>query len=489
MRPSIILISAIVAVASSTSTHTSHHKRVIVSMGDSSDYDGFLSIIMYKLAACISGSDVVLVMNYPSYLSRFSEDAVPIDFKGFNYGLYQFYREKYGVTLMEVMSPSELIGLLRSSGSHAEFFGLLSNSIAEVYRGRLDERMPTLAIFKDLLTGTAYKLAISAFSETACPAGSKDPNFVFAIGGMNSRTAFTPNTGFVTMADDLFVYREMLPGGPVGMFENIEDVVRRYEGYEAYIDVNGPVSFFTKGMFRNLIVKGLYVMGGVEISESPATLAHPQFVSRLPFATMNQFFSTVPFVNLMLDMSAMGTPIYFITNNEINRAFMYSNIQLWEQVKPFLQNEGLGQVKTGFDAYYGTKEKPVKPFDVLCSLHLIRHLFMETNQDLAHMLFPASETSYLVKETTNVFMDNVYGVTIAGGNNADEARGAMLHYVNEHRNREGALDWKFLEDLIPSEADLVMVQINGLGLGIAMRSAIENWPVAFFGKEHHTVAF
>lgn len=66
----------------------------------------------------------------------------------------------------------------------------------------------------------------------------------------------------------------------------------------------------------------------------------------------------------------------------------------------------------------------------------------------------ASETPCLVEDTRNVFMDTVYGVTMVRGNHAGEARGAMSRYVNEHRNKEGAQECKFLE--VQLVADLLI---------------------------------
>lgn len=386
---------------------------IIIDIGDQSDFDGNLCLPLYKAACGKACYDYVYIHNYPAYLSTFTTNGITShEYKGIKCGLFEFMYEKYKLTLAEYMTFQEikiafLDAILHNTDAEiSEYMNILLNTISNYYND-MTCYYSSLHIFK-----TLHKLLsiyiVNKIWTTAHSYGTFKPTVYVCDGGINEQMAFAPNHRLILMIDELFVYRKSLDELIFQEAKNLEEVLNIYKKKNCYIAMNGPASFYTNGLFKDLNIKGVYVMTGVEIGEMPFTLYLKDVTYRTPYSTMNNFLAPRATSMFLRDMSKM--PIHVATNNEVNKNLVCSFEDIWSVFGTlFTDNREVFKLFNAYYIYPSSKVKAkIKPYDVLSARHLVVDM-LETRKNNILRCFKINSTD--INEHC-LYFDEEYGIAI-----------------------------------------------------------------------------
>lgn len=449
-------------------------KTLIISTGDASDFDGFMSLPLYYKAAIQHNCDVAFVMNYPAYYnnSHIQENVDQTTFRildttleenktysglGYAYGYDHFAKTKYpnsrsqnvlqnNVAVFKNMLQqtedlnlkSEIEGYLselQKSQSTTDALTNLRSMIQKTYVtvneggdvvietnnfastiSQKDKDMSVMTLITKYIVDQIWKWCKSKYQSNS----TNKPKIIFCLGGVNSFNPFSAEA----IKDENMVY------GPVCMdyyrtnvttnfanavkmsLEGIKDSVYSIcDSYKSiYIDMNGSMAWYKQAFSTETKekVKAVFVMGGVLNYSQVNTLGSNPFLNRLSCATMNQLYHGERTGNFFNDFR---DKLYFITNNEINNNFNYTNPSdtydlFTEQMDTIglIPTEQNHIIRKCFDAYYFSRPRDRKPFDVISSFALVKHM----------------SNAISISQTLNLTFDRKYGITILGTESTTE---------------------------------------------------------------------
>lgn len=148
-------------------------------------------------------------------------------------------------------------------------------------------------------------------------------------------------------------------------------------GYDrVYMDMNGSVPFMngtTYALMSEVIgnpnFQGLYVMGGVDtINSKPFTLILP-FLNRFPLSTMNQYYAPKATALLLDLVEENAKELFFVTNDEVNKNGSFPTADAMAKVYAKFETPTINIAET----YYAYKLKVTgntgaqKMFDLMTS--------------------------------------------------------------------------------------------------------------------------
>lgn len=320
------------------------NKTLIITTGDTSDADGFIALAQYAK----TGADVCFVINL-SYVS-------------------------------DPLCEENNYDLESTEGKNE--FGLGFKG------GRRDDTVKLIKMCIDKCT--------AIFNENKPENTQSTINFLFK--GVesyfyNTINPFHPSK--LNKDDTIYNYTEEKTE-PRSQFDL--ETLQNYN--KIFVDMNGSCAFMNyKTEFINKFnevkekVKGLYVMGGILLHEPIQTIAVP-FLNRLPCATMNQVYAPKGAWKLMKWFIDNKKPIYFVSNNEVNKNADFKSVKLFDNGEknyenlanilwPFNEKQFTGTtLNTMIKNYYVdiyTKSnlkfaKEAKLFDPMVANVLIKHI-------------------------------------------------------------------------------------------------------------------
>lgn len=202
-----------------------------------------------------------------------------------------------------------------------------------------------------------------------------------------------------------------------------------------FVDMNGSCAFMNYGteFINNLTkvtvkVQGLYVMGGILLHEAIQTITVP-FLNRLPCATMNQVYAPEGAWNLMKWFIDNKKPIYFVSNNEVNKNADFKSVKLFDNGNGEQNYENLANIlwpfnherftghtlKTMIKNYYvdiyttSNFAKEAKLFDPMVANVLIRHIRNPPSDIQAPVYTPSDSAIKIVDNVYEVKYKDIYG--------------------------------------------------------------------------------
>ena len=351
-------------------------RSLIISLGDTTDFDGYLSLRMY---AAMPHTDVAYIVNFPAVFR------VPPP------------------TGMDAHADAE-------PASDHHFFGkgynLVKHNFAEREREALDY---TKTVWREFRT----------------------ENALFVVrGGVQEINPFNAHLFF----DDVCAHaprRDEAWDAPPEL-ERYTAVYMDMNGSAAFLtDPASAVSVWFRSLFARFAnrFRGLYVMGGVYDDAPPTTFPaflHPTTkvaINRLSAATMNQLYSPKQTLELFDLVARHGKPITMVTNNLVNAVLAINGNDEFQRVlAPFLNiSDPRGSLYLqGFHAYYDKQKNEVKkPFDILSSLVLVHDMLSGPGEGLHRI--PKS-----------LHYNSEYGITLLSSQTS-AAHQAWSHYQSHVR--------------------------------------------------------
>ena len=390
-------------------------RSYIVTTGDISDFDGFLSFPLYRKAAAKMGNcDVVFIMNYPAYMN----DIVPATggsrggktkrsgkTKKGGDGDSDFSEIVQKIQKIQNSSDSSDItdddktflkqykrndpGLGYSYTSEELFKVQPLNHDAEKYKS-----MYSNINMKDLMKMLAYDMCMQVWE--ACTQCGPEVGFYFVDGGVNEVNPFSINT----VKNEFNVYCGCLLGLQVlnPSILTVDEFCTLASDKNIYIDMNGSMAFYNDSFGYKLLdtgrIKLVCIMGGVLAGVKMDTMSTMSFLNRFGTATMNQLYSKTKTGDFLKKVHEKSIPCYVVSNNEINSKFTYQTptppdrTQSLDLYRTKMQGMGLlpkeGSTLNLFNAFYTAKNNnivngpgfivplPFKPFDVLSAYALVQ---------------------------------------------------------------------------------------------------------------------
>ena len=322
-------------------------KGYIITTGDSSDYDGFTSLPLYKKIAAKKGYDVVFIMNYPAFFQYPDGDVtIPINADAATYKRSSHGGYEYGATEFYQMAE-ERLGTVGTPNNPTPYLPMLAGSWMDIYarlakvldkKGKKDEPFTrsNLAQMRIVeMTFTAFSLARSIWNNCNVDSAIRVPNLIFCIGGINTFNGF----GIANHKEEIYVYKDIVE--PMSTLAHVKRFVTRMNDStslsfrsfmkrlgtkEMYIDMNGSMAFYESGMFKKQNVKAVAIMGGMPQGTPCELSTIPPFLSRPKCTSFNQLYHPVGTLAFIKDMMKAKVPIYLTTNPECNRIIGYTNL-------------------------------------------------------------------------------------------------------------------------------------------------------------------
>lgn len=364
-------------------------KKYIITTGDISDFDGFLTFPMYKKIAIEKGFDaVVFIMNYPAYF-RFENRLGTFTNKNHFKQIYTTDEnmEKFG-------RNDDNLGY---NYSYLDFY---------YYHSIFFE---SIGITPENLKGSMYQLAYK-MCYYIWKSIEGNMNFIFIDGGINELNPFAIHK----LKNEISVYSNVLKElddviDEMITKQSLESFIENLtENDEIYMDMNGSFAFYNneiqeimkKTEFKFVrCLKALSIMGGVYNNTEVKTMSLP-FLNRLTSATMNQFYAPLSTKSFLNDLKVFNQicKIFIISNNHINDLFTWKNLEDFKDIltRSRILNKDEIYIKL-FNAYYATVTA-YKPFDIASAYALIKFI-----------LYP----NYFNERIPNKLLFNsIYGLTI-----------------------------------------------------------------------------
>lgn len=413
--------------------------KVILDLGDISDLDFCVPYPLFKLAGSLKGYDVICLCNYPVHLSYFdnlldnlSHSDNGKDLTGFKFGLRQLIKGKYDIDIPNQFMDMEI---LRELFLKNEF----TKDLIDIFEKFTDDngKVDVLHVYRKIYFSLNKKILKSVWESSIIPESYKEYTSKLYVceGGNHDNNAFQIKDKFFVLRDEVFTYRNIIPHD----IENWEADEYPYDISECYVSLNGAFPSYNFELLKNVDIKGVYAMMGVESSESPLTLFAEDVTSRVPFAGMNIFYSPERTVSFLEDMGKRNVPIHIATNNEVNRSLVFTKTQFWKFFCKFFDNQSdsFKVIEKAFNAYY-VNENGNKLFDLLSGLHLFKNIVTESGSVLDTV------------STACCFLDKKFGISITGSIDEDEEtiKEYMLYHASNHKNKSGVEDWRNVVDAL-----------------------------------------
>lgn len=420
--------------------------NLIISTGDASDADGFLSVALYAK----TNADLLFIMNLPAVYNE-------------NYGTQTFEQLKKEVTGEFPNKATQFAKkTIKEDGLGFEFH----------YDDILNKRRQLLNL--------CYNIVKNIWTENG---GKVDKLFFYYKDGSKYIVNDINPFGFI-LEDELEVYEGVLGGNHNNLIDAGDEPCNRLpvpQYANIYMDGNGSFAFYKYKYIKKFIdtnisqIKALSLMAGVETEEDPLTLIPGIFLNRLQYATMNQVYSPEGFYNFMTSVKSVKPtiPVYVTTNNEVNKNASYhidvrwgtaiekNKIEIYNSIKRHLSiddvneqslleksmkkihemfhntNTTLGRV---IEKYYGRLKKSDKRklFDVVSSLQLIQCMAipMKTTSTSNPPEFPS-----INNEKGSMLIDNIFGIAKT---KQDKTQGTMKLDANEEVREQERLDFPII---------------------------------------------
>ena len=329
------------------------NKNLIITTGDTSDADGFISVALYAK----TGASLLFIINIP-YPYNPSNIGVPQS----NIETTTGYKEASPI-------PTLLNSKTQFYDNHKNPYGLGYN-----YNRSSDEAEKHVKM--------CIHLVSKIWSENDALGKL---NFLYKHNNQYFYNDINPFSGN-TLSNDLEVYKY----NTLNTLNNLDNLMSEYKNFDIdikeyeniYMDMNGSCAFYNEGtksifntMFQSEKFKGLYVMGGIDGLVMPDTMNFP-FMNRIHIATMNQVYAPQKAGELMNVVIQAGKPIKFVSNNEVNANANYGDSVA--KTLPYVLDNFGGKTlqKVMRDYYVEKKPKPgqIKLFDPMTSLVLIKDM-------------------------------------------------------------------------------------------------------------------
>ena len=324
--------------------------RLIITLGDTSDIDGFLALATYAQ----TGANVLFIMNYPGYIGGDDDGVSDLDYADHNQGMGFRYgaQQLWDVTAGRVNARQWRKVLQAFDASAA--------------------RDDANAVYAHVLTNIAYRMCYAVWTEFA-PRGASGKLY-FGVGGIN---ALLPVSRDIHK-DEIYLYGPMTrdidlplitytPGKIYEVGNERPPTLFDRDDTAIYMDFNGSAAFLSVPQWRDVFtrqvlkrLRGVFVMGGVLAEQAPTTLSARGVLNRLPIATFNQLYHPECTALLLDQLNAAAIPIYTVSNNAVSP---------FKDVELFLNERGLagGRLARFARAYYDAREfgpPPKKAFDL-----------------------------------------------------------------------------------------------------------------------------
>jgi hypothetical protein len=225
-------------------------KTYIITTGDISDFDGFLTFPIYKK----SGVDaVIFIMNYPAY---------------FNY-------DNDNNTIYESLKNEKRLNDFMKLGDGLGYnYSYLDFEIFDSDFFRSNEISFDKGKFKEL----ALKMCHIIWNEIEIDSSiTKIPEFIFIDGGINELNPFSISS----LANEFNLYYNIIKDYPLSLTFTEYNLIAFFNSLNIndniYIDMNGSFAFY-KDNNKNAIdskiknIKGFFIMGGVYNYDDVKTL-------------------------------------------------------------------------------------------------------------------------------------------------------------------------------------------------------------------------
>ena len=395
------------------------NRTLIITTGDASDADGFISVAMYAK----TGADLMFIMNLPAmYGPNFQQ-----------YQAWDVISDVANKSTQVVDATRDLAIFIanekeKNANTNTGKKDILTKYLKDVTQQSREnafagcENAPGLGFnYKQpgghdamKLTKLCYHIVSTIWEQNTGGNGGK----LFFTTGPSDTLMFNAINPFGHILKSEFeVYAGCLTDKP---FNNTKPDLKNYD--EVYMDGNGSFAFYDKKTNNesNLIewfepllkkpdtkpskLKAISLMAGVEMKgpdPAPLTLGPWKgMINRLAEATMNQVYSPGGFVAFVKAFHDVGK-WYITTNNEVNRTANYVKDfgRLKDVLAEFVSRGSGSMLETVVDAYYTSDETKRKLFDVMSSLTLTRMI--------QGLTLPTPEA-------LNMYTEPTYGVTIVG---------------------------------------------------------------------------
>ena len=343
---------------------SSERKTLIVTTGDTSDADGFISVALYAK----TGANLLFIINIPSPYNpnnKKGEESCPkkpaMSDKGACDKFNSDYKNAFG----------KGFNYCRDSNDAIKHVKMCQHFVQKIW----DENKP-----KGSNGQLFFYFSTSQDTIVKSQVMSQNASATSQVGSQNA--AFQdPNTFFYNdinpfghlLSDDLLVYDYNALN--IDGYTLNTSLPQIDESTYVYVDMNGSCAFYNEHNFvKNVLgkVKGLFIMGGIDAFEPTFTLNLP-FLNRVPIATMNQVYAPGKAGNLIKDCVTSGVQLYFVSNNEVNKNGSYGKYEEKRApagVKKITKDMG-DTVKYIMNHYYSSGIKDCKMFDPMTSLALI----------------------------------------------------------------------------------------------------------------------
>lgn len=363
-------------------------KKYIITTGDISDFDGFLTFPMYKKIAIEKGFEaVVFIMNYPAYF---------------------FYKNRWGDFMNEdefkqkypTDTDKEKFGFYVNHQGYEYSYKDFYYYYYEFFQG-IGITEPDELYHK--MNELAYKMCYHIWNSI-----EGDMKFIFVNGGINQLNPFSINK----LKNEIKVYNipEIEVPEKDKHFDRTQlltDFIRNLTvNDEIYMDMNGSFAFYDIHVNREVYlndftffncIKALSIMGGVYNSSLVKTYS-VSFINRLSSATMNQYYhpyNTEDFLSKLVSNNP-NCKIFIVSNNYINDVFVWSDKEkfITDMKEWNLLNDNYLEF---FNAYYKNETK-YKPFDIVSTMALINAI--------------KNPNYHLLTKKTKFLFSKIFGLTI-----------------------------------------------------------------------------
>ena len=447
-------------------------KKLIVTTGDVSDFDGFLALSLYYKAALENGADVLFIMNFPAYFGEEKNvenkaDAYrKADGLGYGYTYKTFVeakqiRDDKGAFIAGTSAEGEpatidytFLELLHTSLSGIAKNIKIDNNIVQYTKKETEIETEESVIKKNLkidlliMAFIAWYIA-DAFWQWQSPnpdsSQKTKPQLLFSLGGINSINPFS-----VTSIKD--EYKTYGPSIVDNEKEAVKIKVSRFEETirdkttmsilndpiydKIWIDMNGSMAWYvspTPPPEPSWIskIQGVFIMGGVLDDEEVNTMSSiEKTLNRFSCATMNQLYHPMRTVQFLMDVKILATQVFVISNNEINKNFSFTGAECEQDefvhacdYMNILPSKAGHIIRKCFQSFYDTDAAKRKPFDVVSAYGLICNMYEK------------EQSNPLQKIPGYLYSNNTYGISIVSRNGAAINKESFI--TNALRGKQG----------------------------------------------------
>ena len=313
--------------------------KLIISSGDISGIDGFMSVALYAR----TGADLMFIMNL---------------LKPYNNEIINSGRQAYGLDF------DYKKGKARDATKLVKLFKQLVNDIWN--ENKIDEKQKMYYVYNN--SSIVFNNNIFNYNDN----DNYDETKYF----YNDINPFSQDVEPVEPAEEAMLVVALSAATSSKPTTSTGSSLQDYTSI--YMDMNGPCSFYdgTNGIsqfiHKNLKnIKGFYIMGGVHTLELVKVIVNPNKINRVSIATMNQAYAPSKAGNLM---ELLKDKLHIVSNNEVVKHGTYPKLDFFNRYYEYF---GTTIDKMMIQFFSGMNE--VKLFDVMNSLVLIKAMCNEAS--------------------------------------------------------------------------------------------------------------